>query len=44
MATSFLHGHAVRVERRPVELFWARWLDMGLSANAIDRAAEFEAR
>jgi hypothetical protein len=44
MATSFLHGHAVRMERRPVELFRARWLDMGLPADAIDRAAEFEAR
>jgi len=44
MATSFLHGHAVRVERRPVELFRALWLDMGLPADAIDRAAEFEAR
>lgn len=44
MAASFLHGHAVRVERRPVEMLRALWLDMGLPADAIDRAVEFEAR
>ena len=44
MAASFLRGHAVRMEWRPVEDRRARWLDLGIPAGAIDRAAEFEAR
>ena len=42
MATTFLHIHAVRVERLPVEQYRARWLNQGIPAEVIDRAAEFE--
>jgi hypothetical protein len=44
MAASFLRIHAVRVDRLPVEQYRARWLDLGVPAGVIDRAAEFEAR
>jgi hypothetical protein len=44
MAASFLRIHAVRVERLPVEQNRARWLDLGIPAGVIDRAAEFQAR
>jgi len=44
MAASFLRIHAVRVERLPVEQYRARWLNLGIPAGVIDRAAEFQAR
>ena len=44
MAVTFLRIHAVRVERVPVERYRARWLDVGIPANVIDQAEEFEAR
>lgn len=42
---SFLHGHAVRAERRlVVGRARSRWLDIGVPAEVIDQAAEFEAQ
>ncbi|MFZ3474773.1 hypothetical protein ACODT3_02195 [Streptomyces sp. 4.24] len=44
LAAGFLSGHGVRVERRQVEPYRAKWLDLGVPAEVIDRVAEFETR
>ncbi|MGW6739207.1 hypothetical protein ACWGDX_00350 [Streptomyces sp. NPDC055025] len=43
MAASFLHINGIRVERLPVERYRAKWLDLGIPVEVIDRAAKYEA-